>query len=127
MGLFSGLMDNASKANVAKIERDLEGILLPHERVNLGYILVRDMIVFTDYRLILVDKQGLTGKKVSYKSIPYKSISRFSVETAGHFDLDAELKIWISSSVEPSESLEFRKTSYVLDIQQALAEAIFKS
>jgi hypothetical protein len=37
----------------------------------------------------LVDKQGLTGAK-QVKSISYKSISRFSIETAGTFDLDAE-------------------------------------
>ena len=39
----------------------------------------------------LVDKQGVTGRKVQYHSVPYKSITHFSVETAGTFDLDAEL------------------------------------
>jgi hypothetical protein len=34
-------------------------------------------------------------------SLTYESISHFTVETAGHFDLEAELKIWISSSKEP--------------------------
>ena len=36
-------------------------------------------------------------------SIPYKSITHFSIETAGHFDLDAELKIWISGTALPIE------------------------
>ena len=57
-------------------------ILLEGENVNAAFKLVRDIIVFTDKRLILVDKQGLTGKKTEIQSIPYKSISRFSVETA---------------------------------------------
>jgi Bacterial PH domain len=35
----------------------------------------------------------MTGKKVEYQSVPYRSITRFSIETAGTFDLDAELKI----------------------------------
>jgi hypothetical protein len=65
------------------------------------YQILRDFFVFTTNRLVLVDKQGLTGKKVEYHSIPYKSITRVSVETAGHFDLDAELKIWISGRTEP--------------------------
>jgi len=55
------------------------------------------LFIFTNKRLILVDKQGITGKKIEYFSVVYKSISRFSIETAGNFDLDAELKIWISS------------------------------
>jgi hypothetical protein len=54
------------------------------------------MYVFTNKRLILIDKQGITGRKVDYHSIPYRAITQFKIETAGHFDLDAELKIWIS-------------------------------
>ena len=126
MGLLSGLMGNASQKNVDKVERDLEDILVPGEQVTLAFSLIRDLIVFTEFRLILVDKQGVTGKKTSYKSLPYRSISRFSVETSGHFDLDAELKIWVSSAVEPSEVLQFKSDSSVNEIQQALASAVFK-
>lgn len=124
MGLLSGLMGNASQKDSAKVENELTNILLDTEGVELAFTLVRDMIVFTNYRLILVDKQGLSGKKIEYKSIPYRSISRFSVETSGHFDLDAELKIWISSAVEPSESLQFRSDNNVIQIQKALAAAV---
>ena len=126
MGLLSGLMGNASQKNVDKVERDLEDILVPGEQVTLAFSLIRDLIVFTEFRLILVDKQGVTGKKTSYKSLPYRSISRFSVETSGHFDLDAELNIWVSSAVEPSEVLQFKSDNSVIEIQQALASAVFK-
>ena len=126
MGLLSGLMGNASQKNVDKVERDLEDILVPGEQVTLAFSLIRDLIVFTEFRLILVDKQGVTGKKTSYKSLPYRSISRFSVETSGHFDLDAELKIWVSLAVEPSEVLQFKSDNSVIEIQQALASAVFK-
>lgn len=126
MGLLSGLMGNASQKNVDKVERDLEDILVPGEQVTLAFSLIRDLIVFTEFRLILVDKQGVTGKKTSYKSLPYRSISRFSVETSGHFDLDAELKIWVSSAVESSEVLQFKSDNSVIEIQQALASAVFK-
>ena len=126
MGLLSGLMGNASQKNVDKVERDLEDILVPGEQVTLAFSLIRDLIVFTEFRLILVDKQGVTGKKTSYKSLPYRSISRFSVETSGHFDLAAALKIWVSSAVEPSEVLQFKSDNSVIEIQQALASAVFK-
>lgn len=126
MGLFSGLLGNASQKDIDKVERELENILTPTENVELAFSLIRDLIVFTDGRLILVDKQGMTGKKTAYKSYPYRSISRFSVETAGHFDLDAELKIWVSSAEEPAETLTFRSDKSVIAIQKALAEAVLR-
>ena len=126
MGLFSGLLGNASQKDIEKTERQLEDILTTTENVELAFSLIRDLIVFTDKRLILVDKQGMTGKKTSYKSFPYRSISRFSVETAGHFDLDAELKIWVSSAEEPAEILTFRSDKSVIAIQKALAEAVLR-
>ncbi|MBF8970772.1 MULTISPECIES: PH domain-containing protein [unclassified Streptococcus] len=124
MGLLSGLLGNASQKDRQKVKEDLAMILLDQEEVEMAFSLVRDLIVFTEHRLILVDKQGMTGKKVSYKSIPYGSISRFTVETSGHFDLDAELKIWISSAVEPAEILQFKSDDSVVQIQKALAAAV---
>lgn len=126
MGLFDGLMGNATQHNNETVEKELQGVLIATEKVDLAFKLVRDLVVFTDKRLIIVDKQGVTGKKVDYKSIPYRSISRFSVETSGHFDLDAELKIWISSAELPAESLQFRKDKNIIAIQQALAAAILQ-
>ena len=126
MGLFSGLLGNASQLNNDKIEQELEHVLLDNEQVEMAFSLVRDLIVFTEYRLILVDKQGVTGKKVSYKSIPYRSIARFTVETSGHFDLDAELKIWISSAAEPAEIFQFKSDKSVIAIQKALATAVLE-
>ena len=126
MGLFSGIFGNASQADVVKVEHDLELILLEDEVVEIAFSLVRDLIVFTNSRLILVDRQGVTGKKTSYRSIPYGSVSRFSIETAGHFDLDSELKIWVSSAVDPVETLQFHSDKNVIAIQKALAKAVLR-
>ena len=93
MGLLDGVLGNASEIDPEKIQQEFSPILAPGERVERAYQLIRDYFVFTDKRFVLVDKQGLTGSKVEYHSIPYKSITHFSVETAGTFDLDAELKM----------------------------------
>jgi hypothetical protein len=92
----------------------------------LGFKLLRDTFIFTNKRLILVDIQGITGSKTEYKSITYKSISRFSVETAGTFDLEAELKIWISSEPMPSITKKFNKSVNVYDVQKVLAFHVLK-
>ncbi|WP_368790897.1 PH domain-containing protein [Companilactobacillus farciminis] len=124
MSLLDGLLGNATNVDQDAIKKELKDVLIPNEEVDLAFRLVRDLVVFTSYRLIVVDKQGVTGKKVDYKTFPYKSISRFSVETTGHFDLDAELKIWISGAVEPAQVLQFRKDNSITTIQKALATAI---
>lgn len=124
MSLLDGLLGNATNVDQDAIKKELTDVLIQNEEVDLAFRLVRDLVVFTSHRLIVVDKQGVTGKKVDYKTFPYKSISRFSVETTGHFDLDAELKIWISGAVEPAQVLQFRKDNSITTIQKALATAI---
>ena len=57
-------------------------------------------------------------QEVSYESIPYKSVERFSVETAGTFDLHAELKIW-SVAAEPIAK-EFDKSANIYEVQAIL-------
>ncbi|RCW74999.1 PH domain-containing protein [Saliterribacillus persicus] len=121
MGLFDGLMGNASNVDKKDIMRDYEQLFVNGEEVNVAFKVIRDLFIFTDKRLILVDKQGLIGKKTSYHSIMYKSISHFSVETAGTFDMDSELKIWISGNLEPLVSKNFKKDSNIFEIQKVLA------
>lgn len=122
MGILSGLMGNASTVSKEEVSKELGQILTPEEQVDVAFKLVRDLIVFTDKRLIMVDKQGLTGKKVEYHSIPYKSISHYSVETAGTFDLDSELKIWISGAQSPAIQKQFKKDKSIFDVQKVLAQ-----
>lgn len=121
MGFLNGMLGNASTLSNDDASKELEKILTNGEEIDVAFKLIRDLIVFTDKRLILVDKQGLTGKKVDYHSIPFKSISHFSVETAGHFDLDAELKIWISGAQLPAISKQFKKDISIYDVQKVLA------
>jgi hypothetical protein len=56
---------------------------------------IRDMILFTNKRLISIDVQGWTGSKKSYKSVPWTSVMLFGVQSAGSFmDKDSEMMIW---------------------------------
>ena len=126
MGIFSSLMGNAGAVDKEKLHTEYQQLLAPNEQIEIGFKLVRDTFIFTDKRLILVDKQGLTGRKTEYLSVTYKSISRFSIETAGTFDLDAELKIWISSEQQPSISRRFNKSVNVYEVQQLLATHVLK-
>ena len=123
LGIMDGLMGNSSSISKEEATNTLNDVLFPGEEVQQAYKLIRDLIVFTGSRLILVDKQGMTGKKVEYHSIPYKSITHFSTETAGTFDLDAELKIWVSGADLPITK-NFKKGNSIAEIQKLLAHYV---
>lgn len=120
MGLLNSLLGNASEIDIANVQQELAPVLVPGENIGKGFKLFRDLFVFTDHRLILIDKQGLTGSKVTYHSILYRSITQFSVETAGSFDADAELKIWVSGGGLPFTK-ELKRGTDVVGLQQYLA------
>lgn len=126
MGLFSALLGNAGAVDQESLIKEYGKLLIEGESIELGFKLIRDTYIFTSKRLILVEKQGITGSKIEYKSIIYKSISRFSIETAGTFDLEAELKIWVSSEVNPSIVKQFNKSVNVYDVQNVLAFHVLK-
>lgn len=121
MSLFNKILGNASEVSSESLTEKYSRLLIEEESVELGFKLLRDVFMFTNKRLILIDIQGFTGSKAEYKSMPYKNISRFSLETAGTFDLDAELKIWISSENTPTVSKKFNKSIDVYAVQRYLA------
>ncbi len=124
MGLFSSLLGNAGVANPQELSKEYGNLLCNGESIEIGFKLIRDVFIFTNKRLILVDKKGITGSKVEYLSVAYKSIARFSVESSGHFDLDAELRIWVSSELQPSIVKKFDKNVNIYDLQRILAEHV---
>ncbi|HAH22203.1 MAG TPA: helicase [Prolixibacteraceae bacterium] len=126
MGLFASIMGNAGVVSQEELTKEYSKLLTEGEVIELGFKLIRDVFIFTSKRLILVDKQGFTGNKTEYLSVAYKCISRFSIETAGTFDLDAELKIWISSENSPSIIKKFDNSVNVYDVQRVLAHHALK-
>ncbi len=122
VGFLDGLMGNATEMDLEELESELQEIIIAEEEIEKGYNVLRDYFVFTNKRLLLVDKQGMTGKKVEYHSIPYENIRHFSIETAGTFDADSELKLWIAGLNAPLEKEFGKKGSDILKVQKTLAQ-----
>lgn len=122
MGLLGGILGNAAEVSKDSIFKEFGNLFFDGENIKKAYKLIRDTIIFTDRRIIMIDIQGATGKKIEYHTIPYKSITHFSIESTGHFDLDSELKIWISGTAEPIEK-QFTKGVDIYEIQTILAKA----
>jgi len=123
--MLQGLFGNASEVDVRNLQKDLDAMLIEGEKLVRAFKIIRDLFIFTDQRLILIDKQGLTGKKAEYHSIPYRSISHFSVETAGTFDMDSELKIYILGNLNPIQR-EFSRGTDLTGVQKTLAHFILR-
>ena len=122
MGLLSGLLGLTSDVDVDDVRGELEPVLIPNEEIELAFQVVRDLFVFTDLRLIIVDKQGMTGRKRQIQSLPYRAITMFSIETAGHFDVDSELTLWING--QPPLVRQLSRRSDIAGIQKALAHGV---
>lgn len=123
MGIMNTIFGNVSEMDIASLQKEFGALLCEGERIERAYKLIRDKWVFTNKRLIIQDVQGVTGKKREYLSVPYRSIERFSIETAGTFDMDAEMKIWIRGCEEPLEQ-NFGKDSNIIEIQRVLAQYV---
>lgn len=86
----------------SKIElpEQMKPFIHPSEQVQFSVKTIRDVAIFTDKRILVADKQGITGKKVEYYSLPFKNIVTYAIETAGTFDLDSEIKLVLAAGVE---------------------------
>ena len=92
----NGFFARLKKVNNDEFGKIINDFLINGEDVIGAYKSVRDGVVFTNKRIIAINVQGITGKKQDYTSIPYNKISTFSLETAGFFDLDSELELYMS-------------------------------
>lgn len=59
----------------------------------------RDAAVFTNKRILIGDKLGLTESKSEYVTIPYRSILTYTIVTAGIIDFDAEIKLILINGI----------------------------
>ncbi len=91
-----GFFARLKKVNDNEFGKIIADFLIDGEDIIGAYKSVRDGVVFTNKRIIAINVQGITGKKQDYTSIPYSKISTFSLETAGVFDLDSELELYMS-------------------------------
>lgn len=120
MSILNKILGNAVQVDNSELQLQYQKILIDNENVVAGYKLIRDSIIFTTERLLLINIQGITGSKVEYKSIPYSSVKVFSMETAGTLDLDCEIKLYIHGLSAPVD-LKFQKGTDLNPIYKVLS------
>jgi len=125
MGIFNAILGNASEVNQSDIAKEFQPLLIDGENIIKAYKVIRDMFVFTNKRLILVEKQ-LVGTKADYLSVPYSSIKKFSKESAGILDLEAELKIWLNHEAAPIVKTFGKGGNNINEVYQLLSTYVLK-
>lgn len=105
-------------------EKIVREILIKNEIITAAFTSMRDKLIFTDKRIISINVQGISGKKIDYTSIPYSKIQTYSVETAGFLDLDAELDVTISGL--GTIRFELTDTSNIKEICQIISEKVLE-
>merc|ERR1719240_706998 len=80
----------------AAVAEEAPEIIMAGEEFLFAFAFMRDQVYFTNYRILVKDKQGIFGSSIAWKTIPYTAIKAFFIETAGSFDPDCKLGLWIS-------------------------------
>ena len=103
MGIMSGITGNAGPMDPGAATAEFQRLLSQGEHIYAAFDFVRDAMLFTNGRLILVDKQGITGRKVEYLSVPYRNILYFSVQSQGHLFAEARMHLFVDGMKDPIE------------------------
>ena len=79
-------MQNLVRIPEKDICKNAQKLLLDGEQVVGAYKTVRDQVVFTTRRIIMVDMQGITGTRQQIFVLPYRKVLHFGIQTAGFGD-----------------------------------------
>lgn len=126
MSFLSNFLNSSGILSNAKIEELYNPLITVDEQIEVGFKLNEDTFIFTNKRLLLVQKLKEEDSKISYLSFPYSKISHFSVEAKRSFDHKGTLQIWIEGHHGPALEKEFNKSVNVYEVQKLLASHVLK-
>lgn len=133
--LINGMFGNMSEVSIEHLESQFSAYLFDEESITFGYQLIRDVIIFTDRRILFVDKQGATGKKQSFKSIYLMNIVDVEMETAGMGLDDNQIVITCMKNINLKAynehlleyKFEFPKNTDILPLYRYLGSLAFRN
>lgn len=133
--MMQGALGNMSEQTVEGLEKEYGNYLFDQEKIYSGYKLIRDSIIFTNLRIIFVDKQGATGKKTSFKSIYLSHLVDVEMETAGAGLDDSEITVtYMKNTLRTSRNemlgtfkFEFPKQADITSLYKMLGNLVIKN
>ncbi|MGJ3235460.1 PH domain-containing protein [Marivirga sp.] len=124
MSFLSKFLNSSGILENSKIMEDYDQLFLDNEEIEVGFKLIEDIFIFTNKRLIVIERKKDQEDILAYTSLPYSQISYFTVEAKKSFDLKSVLKIWLSGQSEVVVEKEFNKSVDVYEVQKMLADHV---
>ena len=108
--LLQGVVNNYTPISTELAIEEFGCYLMKDEKIERAFKLIRDAMVFTDKRIIFIDRTGITGSKSIIKSINYFSIISVTLATAGFRFDDSDMDlVYIVSPSTKQLNLEYAK------------------
>ena len=113
---------NLKEIKIEKVRSEVLDFFVVGEDIVSSFETIRDQVVFTNKRILVVNVQGITGKKRSYLSYPYSKIQYFGIETAGVLDIDSELILAFNDG--STLSFDFKTNVDIVGISRTISEFV---
>lgn len=115
---------NLSPINLSDVRDEVNGLLIENEHMICAFKTVRDQLIFTDFRIIAVDVQGITGKRKSFSSLPYSKVQFFSIQTPGFAELVPDSELYMEFANGFTAKFEFRGGVDIGQIGRMISEFV---
>lgn len=133
--IFQDILSNYNEVPIEQMQKEYGMYLMDGETITVGFKLVRDALIFTDKRVIFMDKQGAAGTKMRIESINLFSIIDVTMETSGFGFDDSELTFTYIKTADlhahqvayVSKKLEFPKKYNVQPLYKLLQELAYNN
>lgn len=113
---------NLKQIDLSKVRMEVFDFLVADEDLIQAFETIRDQVIFTTKRILVINVQGITGKKKSYISYPYSKVQYFGVETAGVLDIDSELMLAFNDGSKLS--FDFKSNVDITKISKCIAQFV---
>ncbi len=117
---------NLKEIKLDSIRKDVAGLLIEGEEAVMAFHSVRDQLVFTNYRIIAIDIQGVTGTRKAFTSLPYARIQYFTVQTPGFGELFPDTELFVMFSNRFTARFEFKSKSDIGKIARLIGNNALK-
>lgn len=113
---------NLKQIDLSRVRKEVFDFLVADEDLIQAFETIRDQVIFTTKRILVINVQGITGKKKSYISYPYSKVQYFGVETAGVLDIDSELILAFNDGSKLS--FDFKSNVDITKISKCIAQFV---
>ena len=117
---------NLKPISVDSVRREVNGLLINGESVEMAFQTIRDQVVFTNKRIISIDVQGFTGKRKSFSIMPYSKVQYFSIQTPGFAELFPDSELFLMFSNTFTATFEFKGNVDIGKIGRMISEYVLE-